>query len=183
MIQKWWIYFIYFDKYLFSMRNIGCIQYELSDQSPLNDLIVEMFPWILLAKMLINFLSGHSQCPFHISGVAVCIWNFTTYVNDIVLVPRITVSIIVPTLRYLLPYLRLCSCLVCGPNVLQSLEAPHVGKIVFQFRSLRVSVQKHICHDFQHVFYQKWSGIFHLWMSLFRPLFPHLKLVMHKYKC
>lgn len=126
---------------------------QLDHLSPLNDLIVNVFPRILLAQILINFLSGHSQRSLHVTAVVVCILYFTPDMDDVVLVPGVTFSVIISTFCYLLPYLRFRSCLICSPNVLQPLETSHVGEVVFQFRGLSVAIKKHVGDYFQHVLY------------------------------
>ena len=151
-------------------------------QSPLNDFIPNLIPRILLSQMIIKFFSGDSKCAFHITAILISVLNFASDVNNVVLISRITVSIIIAALCDLLPYLWLGSRLVCCSYVLHLLKTSHVSKIVFQVRRVSFTFEEHVGHHTQHVLDHDRSYVCQFWVFLSRPLFPHLKFVMHEHK-
>ncbi len=98
--------------------------------SPLYNLIINMRPWILLSQILINFSPGNSQGSFHITPIIISILNLTSNINHIILISRITISVIITTVLDCLPYLRFGCRLISCSDVLQWLEASHVGEIM-----------------------------------------------------
>ena len=117
-------------------------------RSPLNDLIVEMFPWVLLSEIFVDFLPRYPQSSLHITTIIISILNLASNINDVILIPRVTVSVIISTVFNCFPNLRLCRCLIGSSDVLQSFEASHVRKILFYFRSLNVTIQEHVSNNF-----------------------------------
>lgn len=141
-----------------------------------------MFPGILLSEIFVDFLPCYSESSFHVTSIIISILNLTPNVNNVVLISWVTVPVIIPTVFNCLPNLRLCSCLISCSYVLQSFETPHVSKILLYFRSLHVTIQKHVSNYFQHVSLQNRSYIFHSLIEKLRLLLPLLKFIVYKDK-
>ncbi len=100
-------------------------------KSPLYDLIPEVIPRVFFSQILVEFFPGYSEGAFHVSAKFISILDFTSNVNDVVFVSRVTVPVIVSTLSYLLPYLRFSRRLVCRSDKLHLLKTSHVREILF----------------------------------------------------
>lgn len=95
--------------------------------------------------MLVDLLPCNSDCALHVAGVVVCVSNLASDVNDVILIPGITITVVVPTVFDVFPYLGFSCCLICCPYVLQTFEASSIRKIIFYFSCLNVPLKEHIC--------------------------------------